>query len=283
MFKPAVVFGLTTFILFFACQSTVDVDLAKEKKLVVEAYLRSQDSIRISVQSSANLTEDIQNKINNLDIFILYENQKIKLNYTGYTSFGSYYSAPADVFIIPDFGQIRFEANYKGKRITSETNIPVKTSITSFKLDYYRDNNNALKIRSIDVYADFPVQKTLYLIEIELKQSILYNNKILDFSSFIFRQYAGTNQTSNFIHAENGEVGGSSQSLDPHDEYLILHLYSLTSFHQEFYKAIQSQQNDGDGLGSIFGNNVTEVPTNIENGYGIFTTMNSDTMRMEIE
>lgn len=270
-----------SYFLLFSCQTSMDVNINKNSKLVVEAYLKVGKPVDLLISTSANLSGINKNNIEYLNLNVIFENDSMELFYQDFSSFGSKYAIDDSLFKTPEEGTIKFLGEYQGQLITSITTIPQKTEINYFNVDFNRGINGIINIESIDIYADFPKMNSLYFIELEAQQVIIYNDQVFNQNVLLVQAYS-TNQTSGLIAINSFKNFNHGYSSTPFKEKFVLNLYTLNEFHQQFYKAIQSQSSDSDGLGTIFGNSVTEIPSNIENGYGIFTAMNTDTMSMEI-
>ena len=102
---------LTMTALFFSCQSVVEIDLQNESKLVIEAYLRSDDSVQVRVSSSANLTARTTKSLDDLELYILHLDRKYALQRTDIDYFSSVYSIAKSVFTTPAAGLLQLEAH----------------------------------------------------------------------------------------------------------------------------------------------------------------------------
>jgi hypothetical protein len=279
---------ISIFILCYlsACQSVLDINIDKPNKLVIESYLRSGDSIQVTISESSDLDENNRKTIDDIDLYVSHLDHKVKLNYTGPSSFGSKYSSALNTFKIPKTGFVKLETEYEGTIITSEALVPQPIQFDSSSINFNRSVNGTINTSSIEIelFADFLSQEDFFLVELELHQSVLYNGQIYHPKTILFSKYARPNDNLKQLSVKDGAIpGGSGGYNSAQEEYFVLKLYTLDGFFQQFLKAIKSQERDGDGLSMIFGSNVTEIPTNIKNGYGIFTVINADTMRLELE
>lgn len=280
--------------LFLSCESTIESDIgtAGEKKLVIESYLQTGDSVLVKVSSSAKITEEILSFTPNLDVYITHNENKHKLNYAVDRYGASHYYLPSSQFTVPNTGDMYLETYFNGKHVTSKATVPEKIKIKSYDVnldvsqyfdDIFWEYRSGISVSSIRLSADFK-NNSFVLVELKARKKYILQGTVTYYEwATVFREYLKIKENRETIIINNTTKSEKRVLVDTTNvKSYKLFLYAIENVHYEFYRATSSQKNDGDLLGSIFGNNVTEIQTNINNGYGIFTVMNVDTLRKEL-
>lgn len=270
---------LLLLILIISCEHLVENKTNQDSKLVVEAYLAAGDTVSIRLSSSATVGEKERTLLDGLFCQIEMDGQLYSLNYKDFSAFGSHYTLSN--VKVPFTGRLGFRALFNGDSVFSYAHLPQRVKVDTFFSQYKRDGNGKPKFEKVEIEADFPQNEQGYKVEIWSEQDRIFQNKPITMRFLIYRAFAEHNGQGKLI-IMNGE-NKDNYALNPLDERFFLTLTLLDPFYVQFRKAIESQVKDGDGLGAIFGHNVSEVPTNIENGYGIFTLFNHDTLWVKLK
>ena len=159
----------------------------------------------------------------------------------------------------------------------------VNLDVSQYFDDIFWEYRAGISVSSISVSADFK-NNSFILVELKARKKYILQDTVTYYGwTTIFREYLKIKENQETIIINNTTKLEKRALVDTINvKSYKLFLYAIENIHYEFYRATSSQKNDGDLLGSIFGNNITEIQTNINNGYGIFTVMNVDTLQKEL-
>jgi len=229
---------LTLTMLFFSCQSIIELDLQNENKLVIEAYLRSDDSVYVRVANSADLTKRISKRVDGLQLFLSHNGRRYELTPRAapdaIDNFSSIYGVAKSIFTTPVAGVLQLEADYNNKLIRSAAAVPEKSKIISF--DFERETDPGIGadfVKSVAIEADFPNRPGYYIAE--FWEERVFQGQIFPSEYVLFSEYfsARANQRKIELVADNDQpIGYISKG---YENYLILKLYRIDEFHYEFY------------------------------------------------
>ncbi|MCI0560046.1 MAG: DUF4249 domain-containing protein [Nitrososphaera sp.] len=266
---------------FLGCQGEINVDFPQhESKIVIEAYLTSGDSIVVRVSDTSPYQPGFgggnsgggQNAI-----------VKVTISGTEYTlqqqpdqpgsSFRSrtLYSLPGSVVTVPSAGTITLNVEYQGQSASAVTTIPDQTNIVSF---YPLPSVSSPPRFDIEIDAEFPVGTSYYFVQGFLEDTTDFGVLLLPFLSDII-QVTG-NGTKTKVLVENWRRNSVAIPMSP-----IRYFLALKRINKELYDfdvALQAQLEDILSGGSLLGEELVEIPTNINGGVGIFAAMSIDTM-----
>lgn len=246
---------------FAGCEKE-DVNLAYEPSPVVEAYLHAGQSIRVKVMQEIPFIEDDYDSVSVEDLDILIS--------TGETSFylehdenGVYRAVESPMPEPNEIYNIAFLFN--GDSIMAETIIPEKpTGFEASETEIVIDNSNPMGgglATTIELYWDNPYNK-YHMVMVENIESD--------------PEPINEDATDEARKSQNQPTQNEGDNLRPNNfNYYGTHRLVLFRVNPE-YAALY----DSDGSSS---QNIQNPVTNIVNGFGIFTGVNSDTLYIEVK
>lgn len=231
---------------------------------VVEAYLQpgEQPEVRIFRQLIYAADDTGSYALDSLDVRMFNGQQWYRLNNTG----NGYYTHP-DIDIVAG-NEFRIEFEYNEKMVTAQTNIPHKptdfttseTIIEAFTFDF---GSGGIPERPDPVTFEWTNPDNSYhLVVIENIEDdpMLINEDLEDLPARVFR---------------NAPVQGNSTELNPmtltYYGYYRVILYKLNTEYAVLYEQLETNSLD-----------ITAPPSNVTNGLGIFTGINSDTLLIKV-
>lgn len=257
---------LTSFILFSCDEEPVNLEDIQE--VVVEGYLAAGTSAQIRLTELIVFgNEDSLQTIDDAEVYISSDNETYSLEPIG----DGFYKNEDLVFQAEATYNLEFE--YFGKTITASTFIPSKTEELSISesLIYRTQINDFTDLQNQDIPEPTEVTWTdpndsYYFISLknleadpELVNNLFADNNIERPEIITPPEVTNTyfiNQFRDITHFGNYEVI----------------VFKVNPEYAELYQA--------DDLNT---NSFTEAATNIENGFGIFTGVNSDTILFEVK
>lgn len=242
-----------------ASSCETDHEVTYDPDIIVEAYLHEGKVISIQLSQEIPFRQDdyIEIEYNELNVIIKDENKSLILGYEGEGLF------VGDSFFLPQVGSIySLQIEFNNEMIESETIIPAKpsnfeASATSIEIDNSESGGIPNMSGSIDLFWDNP-EADYYILKIDNLET---NPEV------IFDDDRGA--LPNRVLQEEG-----TQIRPVQFKYYGTHRVVLYHINDELAAIYENQENS-----SL---NLTDPTTNIINGYGIFTGINSDTLYIEV-
>jgi hypothetical protein len=294
MTKTIYLFGILFLIVFISCSNTsVEYDKPfADGKLLVESYIKEGDTaimVRLekpqSVYTRSQYDLDTSSRVHEAIVKVFVDGNEYLLNEYPSTSifwYGYYMRNSTLYFLnknISEFSNCRISVDYSGKKYEAKAEYPGKVKILSAEakinnsikytyfnlaldikctIDYDKTKNNYYRLKAI---ADYQYQNKF--------GKAYYSNSYFNLSE----------NTSNTIELYvNGGISNSDMNMDKSKIVLTNVEIYIEKLSEEYYhlrEALNAQHIDDD---SPFGGEVIEVPSNINNGYGIFTCISRDSI-----
>lgn len=270
------------------CSRMIEIDSETvDSKLVIESYLVTGDSLLVRVDYSF-VSDEINpptSGIKTASVKIYFENQEFNL--IGYNknmgvpenfTHPYYYYLPKSQFKIPESGIFKLKVSYNKQEVSSVFELPRKQLLKDFRFTE-NSNNNSTKNYDIEITSDFPDETGYYLVQGFIDSKSEYQNQSFFYHSMIINEMIiikgdGQSKTISLKNKSSGEI--------VYEPFLYsAKLFRITKFHYDFYNSLLTQIKDNKG--NLLDDEVTEIPTNIEGGFGIFTGMSVDSMSKAIQ
>lgn len=233
---------------------------------VVEAYLVPGEKIQVKISQKApyeDNTPDYMPDVNTLEIFVIYATREYQLTLRGD---GVYIDSSGTIPVITDSTYLlRFV--YNGNPVTSSTIIPSKPqsvaqSVTSITMEQFDPDDPPGTSMPDPVEITFSnADDSYYFVTVECMDSVLIpviKDSIPSNDMFSSQPVTGT------------EIDIQPMMIRYFGKNRII-LYHINPEYSIFF---QQQANTSQ--------NYQEPPTNIENGLGIFTGINADTLFLDV-
>ena len=255
-----------------ACDSTSDA-IFSDYRPVVEAYLVAGQPISIHISKEIPYAEDSQGTAEDLDGLIV----KITTNGKTYTLIGTG-SGIYTLNLLPKTGETyQLSFDYNGKVISATTQIPIRPV-------NYKTDRTAISRTKVDFSGGgFPSGNPFGSDE-DTPIKLTWDNPSNDFH-FVVADNVETSPTAimtlpstipvrNF-RFRNEPVSGTSSEIRPQQfQYFGKHRVILFKINPD-YAALYKTNNTSS-------QNITTPPTEINNGLGIFTGVNADTLYVQV-
>ncbi len=191
--------------------------------------------------------------------------------YTDYSGLGRYYIKNID---LAGASKCSLSINYLGSKIEAEENFPNEVKIYSVEDTIISrippGNKYPVRYLSLKIRADFPKnEKSYYRVSRVLEYMVPYSKNIGSLSE---SDYFCHNSNDNFHLFEMRLI---YENMGYEINRVILYLDHITKNHYDFIKAMKTQEENDD---TAFGSEGTQIPTNIKNGFGIFTCFTRDSV-----
>lgn len=249
----------------FSCNS-IDLQVADTNVPVVECYLNPSEEISIKVVKQLTYSSDdtINSYINNLSILVFDDENYYDLNNTGE---GIYTNSEV---IISSSKEYHLAFTYNEKEVSAETIIPNKpidfsASATTIEIVSFSDftpGSGTPPERPDPTTLTWSNDSNMYhMIVVEcIEEDTVLITESTDRPPRQFRNMPTLN-TSQEIEQMNFSYYGSHQII----------LYQLNTEYAALYEQLGTSSLD-----------ITAPPSNVENGLGIFTGINSDTLFVNV-
>ncbi len=245
-----------------SCQK-MDVQLSDPNKAVVKGYLFAGKPVSISItkQLLYGATDTITHPIENLDV-VIYDSKNNAYPLL-YTSNGIYQSDK----LLPQVGETyTLKFTYNGKELSGTTTVPAKPSgfqgTSSISVQPFGSTTSGPPSMSRAEYSWTNTNSSYFLIVVE---SITPNaTPINDTTEYEALPVFRISPTQGSSHSFMG------QSF----YYYGMHNVILFAINQEYVDLYQDTGNSSQ--------NITTPPGNITNGFGIFTAINADTLKLNV-
>ena len=282
-------------LVFFSCNRDIDINIPTEpSKIVVESYLSVGDSLLVRINESGppNRKAYDNKYINNASVTIKVDNQILQLQYTSQPipnggeygpefiniRQGSYYYLPRSVHQVKPNTTYTLSVSFGGRTVQSSIQTIEKTPILSAQLfpilHGAGDTTVGFRIQANYPFGD-SYYKAIWYVRgpFRIQQPGLDTTIIIVGKAFqtVFIHSSGQSQTREF------DTKQKYQSSTISDVSGFACLKHITKLQHDFLQAIDVQKDDY----SLF-TETTDIPTNIEGGYGIFTSTVSDTLTNKI-
>lgn len=237
---------------------------------VVEAFLEPEQEILVKLSKMLPFTDDEYTEALSIDT------AKVYINHNGVDYLlipqssvpGNYVNADSNLKIIPS-NSYNISFNYNGKMVSANTTIPAKPVNTNLSSNTFWVDTNVMgpgsSTNPITIYWDNP-DNNYHLAVIEYLESV-YNPIQSNLSSDNFET---------FRRVSTSPVLETSFDLNTRE-----HLAFFGSYRIIIYKVNEEYVNLYENI-SQSSLNLTEPLTNIDNGVGIFTGINSDTLLLQV-
>ena len=283
-------------LVFLSCSRDIDINISNEpSKLVVESYLSVGDSLLVRINESAppNSNRSYDNKhINNAIVTIKVVNQILQLQYTSqsisnggeygpefvFSRQGSYYYLPRSTHQVKPNTIYALSVSYGGRTVQSTIQTVEKTPILLAELFPILHDGGDTTV-GLRIQANYPIGNCYYNALWYIRGPFRIQQQGFDTTVIIVAKIFQTE----FLHSS-----GQSQirEFDTKQKYQSLTISNVPGFaslkrisklQHDFLQAIEVQKDDY----SLF-TETTDIPTNIEGGYGIFTSTVSDTATVKV-
>ena len=278
-----------------SCKHDVDVDLPPfEEKLVVESYIVQGDSafiVRIDktvnpIIKSNTITYDTN--FAGTEVILSYNNNNFKLRQMSvYLDEGKYnvFSGNHGRFFVLDkkvenINTLKLIANYRTYHVESECvmlpAVHIKNAVLTGTSNYSESQSREIySIFTVNVEADFPSGISYYMMRIMRPplDTIREHSLLREITKGYFVVYNSV-QKNKFIFNNT-----FSEQVGWFNNYTII-LSRIEKLH--YYFALSSVIQFGES-NTMIPTETTEVPSNIRGGYGIFTAMSNDTIKVKIQ
>ena len=275
-------------IFFFSCNEkfTVQPENFSEKIVVESCIFTNTDSVSILLTHSVsayikNDSYDSSRLVHNADVKIIAKGNVFSLK-EDTCKFYNYWGTPtsrteSNYFIkglnLSKYNECELEVTKTDQRITAKSIIPSFTKIKEVSGSIYRDESGkssyyptSLKLK---IYADFPLgiesyYKVTVLTDIYDKEKLyMPSNRATDY--LIFRTEIPYKEFSIKIGNINKNFTFKNIRI------------SLDHINKEYYDFLEACRTQRENDDSIFNQDGTEIPSNIQGGFGIFTFIARDT------
>jgi len=247
----------------FSCMKDELVSSTTKDIPVIQSFLLAgKDSIVVKVQTLkpyTNDTTDTEKAISGLNIYI-------NKNLLTEQAAGTYLYTASDLHIEPN-DTFNLSLSYNNATVTSQTIIPTKPLNFAISTD-------TIKVKQMTSTSFSPESKS-EMVTLELT----WDNTAKDYH-FIVLEWVGTSKVyTNTIIAAEDILTKKTSSPNQDNTYNInqmeLGLYGkyravLCRINKEYYDLLQTT--------NLNSNNMTNPPSNVSNGWGLFTAMSSDTV-----
>jgi hypothetical protein len=256
-------------------KTTEDLDLSYDIP-VVSGFLSPDDTPSIQISQMVifdNESEDSSDIISELDVFLI--NTGIKYQLSPDDSIAGLYNYTDSLFTIIEDNEYFLELTYKDALISSETKIPLKP--VDFEM-----SDTIIELERITEETTGGIGPGSDIEEIEITWTTSDNSYYLVKFEYLEDEYDPVNET---IEIEDPEEFASFTSPPLQDSLYTLRpmqfryfgqynliLFKITDNYAAVYESINQSSLD----------DLTEPVTNIENGRGIFTSFNSDTLQFSV-
>jgi len=280
MRKIAAIF-LTCF-LSFSCQKEFGIDLPEhEWKIVVEGYLTSGDSVLVRVNETRQYenqfsVDDPTRNGGNADVIVNvngvdYRLQQYSLPPSSTLLYPTIYSLPASQLVVPHQGVLSLKVNYRGKSVISQSTVPLQPKIISFRTLPNKVNS---KLFDLEIEAAFPSGLSYYLVQGSTETIKDTASIVMPFLSDII-VVEGNGEKKKIVVQNRGR---GIVAIPQSPRRFILTLKRVNKEFYDFDAALRAQLDDLYGNKKLLGREITEIPSNISGGVGIFTAMSVDTL-----
>ncbi|NOU19760.1 MAG: DUF4249 family protein [Bacteroidales bacterium] len=255
--------AVTILMSFISCQK-VEQQYTNSDKVIVEGYLNADQKARISVSKEITYATNDSSEMPIEELEITLTNNDISEIMIDKGS-GIYES---NTLIMRANEKYSMNFDYKGKLITSETTIPEKpknyrASATSITIATFSPGTGTppsfpdpIKL----TWSNLDSRYFLVVVEnIEKKPVAIFDSTMFDLKRVFRNEPLQTNSYE--LNMRSFNYYGTHQII----------LFNLNPEYVSLY--------ENNGSSSL---NLTTLPTNIEGGLGIFTGINSDTIRVEV-
>jgi hypothetical protein len=254
--------ALAIVVLSMASCQKMDVQLSDPNKAVVKGYLFAGKpaSISITKQLLYGATDTITHPIENLNV-VIYDSKNNAYPLL-YTSNGIYRSDK----LLPQVGETyTLKFTYNGNELTATTAVPAKPvgfqGTSSISVQPFGSESGPPSMSRAE-YSWTNTNKNYFLMVVE---SITPNAKPIN----------DTTKYHAFPTFRISPTQGNSQSFMGRSFYYYgLHNVILFAINQEYVDLYQDTGNSSQ--------NITSPPGNIVNGFGIFTAINADTLKLYV-
>ena len=260
-------FLTTTFLVVTSC-TYEDNRLIDTNLTVVESYLIPNTPLAIKLSTIYVYNDDATNEsetIIDAEVSIITESETYDLIYDA--SIGTYQIPDTTIYAIPgDFYELKI--NRDGQLVTSTTTVPFKpinSQLSSGSIVVDSDARPGPNEASVELTWESPEGQTQYLVVIEYLEEDY--DPIFDFLE--------EDIYDDFRIRSSEPITGNSYAINQrqlifYGEYRVI-IHSINKEYADLYENVgQTSQN------------IAEPLTNIENGLGIFTGLNSDTLSLTV-
>ena len=248
-------------------QPALEADVA-----VVEAYLEPGHEINVYLSKMVpyitESVDSVQKPIESANVFIRYNDMDFLLE-PAEEDPGRYVCLDSGLVLVPgDEYELSFD--YHDNTVSAVTTIPVKPAGTGLYPDVLQINPNDMRPgmmqNKVTVYWDNPDNGYFLIVTEYLDSAYTPINPYLDPEVF-----------DDYRKVSTKPVADYSYDLDTRRQLLFFGRYRVI-----VYKVNEEYVNLYENI-SQSSLNLTEPLTNVENGLGIFTGMNSDTLLLEVQ
>jgi hypothetical protein len=296
MTKTIYLFESLMVIFILSCSNTsVEYDKPTSSgKLLVETYIKEGDTaimVRlekpISVYTWNENNSDTTHKIHNAIVkvfidgneYLLNENPSPQFNWYGVSMCNSsLYSLRQEV---TEFSDCSIIIDYEGKRYDASAINPGKVKALSAEAKFSCENKTKYFSLPLDVKCslDYDKDKNNYY-RVNATAYIKYNGKE-GWINYYYSYFVFTENTKNVFDLTLNWCGGNFNSYDLEESEnisitkVVIYVEKISEEYYHLREALNAQHTDYD---TPFGSEVTEIPSNINNGYGIFTCISRDSI-----
>ncbi len=261
------IIAIIAVILISACTEIITEPLSETP--VVESYLLPGDAASVKLSKVIPFVEDgytDSTYIDSATVYIGFDGADYLLSPVD-SSPGLYVCLDSDLVILPESSYL-LSFVYNGLVVKSETSIPQKPqNLHLSKIYYYYDPDGILEgyLDPLYVYWD-NTDGSYYQIVVEY----------LDETYKPINEFMDPNNYDSFRKTSTDPINGNTYTLAPRRQLAFwgnyrLIIYKVNQEYVDLYESISQSSMS-----------ITEPPSNIENGLGIFTGINTDTIMFKV-
>ena len=268
---------------FFSCSNDLSINLPIEpSRLVVESYLSVGDSLLVRVGESVppNSKNPYKNIISNADVRISVDGVAHQLSFSSYGfgfREGGFYFLPRASHRVQATKQYDLVVTHNGRKATSSTTTfpPIVLLRAEEFASVFSGKDTMIGLR---IQTDFPQDDSYFqcqwIIQVPIEVNIVGKDTIVTFIGVFKKQFLHRAGEATIVEFNTGH----KKPQEKYGEYIgFVKLTRITKLQHDFLQAIGVQKDDY----SLF-TETTHIPTNIEGGYGIFTSTVSDTLTVSV-
>lgn len=270
--------------IFVSCNKDLIIDLPNEpSKLVIESYLSVGDSLLIRIGESGlpSNANGFHSIISDADARIIVDGVSYPLSFSsrGFgTREGSFYYLTKIVHTVKSGTRYDLIVEHNGRKVSSFTETFPALDIVRAEafLSTFSEKDTMIGLR---IQTDFPPGESYFeckwMIPVPMKVNLGGKDTIITIVGSVFEKQ--------FLHREGESTIvefniGQKKTQELSTGYIgFVKLTRISKLQHDFLQAIDVQKDDY----SLF-TETTEIPTNIEGGYGIFTSTVSDTLTVKV-
>jgi hypothetical protein len=257
-----VTFSLALAVLFLSCQKE-DTGSTSINLPVVESYLTPGHPIIVKISQQKSLTDTAQygNPITGLQVFVSNGTTNAQL---AETSAGSYSYTDLNFLVTGKTYTLQFK--YQSLTVSAKTIIPAKPVNFVTQYDTVSIGSSGLSdISTIDRLSWDNPGLLNHVLVFDCLDGSVFPASVNSFNATVNTSFEENTNAASYYNL--------NQKTFP---YLGNYLVTLLSVNQEYINLMTSSTNNATSQ------NLSNVPTNIVNGFGIFTAIQADTLKMDV-